>query len=130
MINNIKDKTNENFNAVIFPLINESSQSLNKLYDCYSEEIHQIISHVESFSKEMYIRLASDGWGGDIVVLGDVEKVSNIHKLLINYYNFIQSKDENLVKMWFSDEMTNYCDWSHLGGSISILKPDYEDFMY
>ena len=128
-ISTIKDKSVEYFNNFVLNLMKESSLSLNKDYECYSDEIISMISKIEVINEENYCRLSSNGWEGEILVVGKKNTILETKNIMINYYESVQNMDNNLVNMWCSDDMNNYCDWSFVGGMITLMNPQYEDFM-
>lgn len=110
------------------PQIVESSKNMNELYNCYSDEMNNLIKKIEGLSTEIAIKIGSDGWGGEIIVIGNEKNLIEISKYLEKHFEFLNSKD-NLANMWHYD-FEHFCSYGHFGGTLAVLNPEYEDFMF
>jgi len=129
--NNLKNSnsdTSNNFLNKLLDHIRESNEKMNDLYNCHSGEINSLTKKIYSLSKEVAIKLGSDGWGGDIIALGSVKILNDINRFLEKHYEFLNSKD-NLANMWHYDYI-HFCDYGRIGGIVGLLNPEYEDFMF
>jgi len=127
-IRNLKDKTNEYFMNIIIPQIKDSGLSMKILYDCYSDEMNNLIMKIDSLNNNVAIRIGTDGWRGDLIVMGNNDILSDLNKFFEKEFEFLNSKD-NLVNIWHY-EFNQFCDFSYIGGGIAILNPEFEDFMF
>lgn len=138
IISAFKDKE-ENFAADYFKhniiqMITESNNEMNSLYDCFSEEISKMIELVKKFEKEENVngsslKLASDGWSGNICVFGEERNISKIGDMIIKHYDSYENRGQEIANLWISDDINKYCYWSGIGGSLAMLNPAFEDFM-
>ena len=133
---NSKEETNnystQYYNNKIIPMIQESSKEMVIYYECLSEEINRMFKRIEKISLDNCVKLASEGWSGNVFALGKVNEVNKIGEAILEYYDlaFENKAGEGLnANLWISDEVHKYCYWSEIGGSISFLNPVYEDFM-
>ena len=119
------------FENNILAIITESNSDMNSLYDCLSDEIIRMIDFVNKSAADntISIKLASDGWSGNIFAVGKEKVIAKLAELVIAYFESYENKGQEIANMWISDEINKYCYWSRFGGSLAVLNPIYEDFM-
>lgn len=127
-LSNLKTKSNEYFTSRILPQISESSQSMSELYNCYSEEMNNLINKISSLSSDIAIKVGSDGWVGDLFVIGSEKVLADISFYLQKHFEFLNSRD-NLANMWHYD-FEHFCDYGNIGSAVAVLNPEFEDFMF
>ncbi len=110
-------------------MILESNSDLINYYECLSEEINFMLKFLSKSNPEVILKLASDGWSGNILALGTKDQILKLGDQVIEYYEKSIENRPDSSNMWISDDIPKYCYWSQIGGSISFLNPAYEDFM-
>lgn len=117
------------YNNKVIPIINESAQEMITYYDCHSEEILSKLGIIQRSKLEVVSRLCSNGWSGNILVMGREDQIVKICKTIVDYYNDTFENRGNLTNFWMSDEVHKFCFSSEYAGPAKILNPKYEDFM-
>jgi galactokinase len=113
-------------------MISESSKEQDIYYECLSEEILKMYKRIEKINPEICVKLASEGWSGNIFTLGKINELNKLGETILEFYDsaFENKGVEGLnANLWISDEVYKYCYWSDIGGSMAFLNPVYEDFM-
>lgn len=118
----------ECFKNLIIPMITQSHKEMFEFYENLSDEINILTKLINSFKQDFGVRLASPGWYGNILVLGDKKPIEELGEKILTHYETLEGRSDT-VNYWISDLTENYCFWSNLGGRIYILDPAYEDFM-
>ena len=119
------------FNNNIMKIIKESHSEMDSLYDCLSDDIRKMINFVRrsNSADTLSLKLASDGWSGNIFVLGGDSSVEAIGEALVKECESYENRGQEVANIWISDEINKYCYWSGVGGGLAVLNPIYEDFM-
>ena len=111
-------------------MLSKSGELMKEQYDCYSEEMKALSKKLKETHKKIGIRAISDGWSGQMVVVGIKEEVALIEKEVYNYYEkYNENMGDNLVSAWISDDLNRYCYSSDFGNCMCLLDTKYEDFM-
>ena len=110
--------------------ISKSGESMEENYSCYSDEMKKLINILKNTHKKIGIKVISNGWSGQIAVVGIKEEIALVDKEICEYYEkYNENNGDGLVSAWISDDINKYCFTSDFCNCMCLLDPKYEDFM-
>lgn len=101
-------------------LFNESYKSQKENFDCVTEEIENLRKIMLQYGV-LGCRLASDGWGGNVIGISLVAKTNKIIEFIMNDY---YSDPKN--KIYVSDDLNMLIYQTTPGESLKFIDPQYE----
>lgn len=100
-------------------LMNESHESCDKLYDCSSKQLNEIIG-MSRDAGSLGSRLTGAGWGGCSVSLVRKSEVKTFVNAVMDYYTKERPVGEQL---WITDDLDRYIFGTAIGQGAAVLDP-------
>lgn len=105
-------------------VIVESQRNLVTLMEVSSEDI-EALSKQADMTKNVY-KFIGDGWAGEVAVFGD--SFETTEEVFLQVYEQ-KEKNGNLAEYWMADEMGNYVRRTNFNCLLTVMEPQFEDFM-
>lgn len=138
-INKLKDKISNSVESInlskniieeILIETNISNNELIKYYSCYSDEQINILKNISNLNiNDIACRINSFGWKGQLLVIGDEDKINTVKNIMLKRLDHIESSS-SIAKLWITDDFDKYCFSTYIGGIFSYINLSFENFTY
>merc|ERR1740117_96518 len=102
-------------------LMNDSQTSCDKLYDCSSPELDEIIG-MSRKAGALGSRLTGAGWGGCSVSMVYKKDVKTFISKVMDYYTKEREPEDRL---WITDDLDRYIFATQPGAGALVLDPQF-----